>query len=251
MNQESKAFRFLPGVTEQLGWYVYALRDPLNDHHIFYVGKGVGNRLHQHAKAASGSWQAGETKRELKINTIQQIQPAKKQVGVEIIRHQLASSEEAYQVEAAVIDALRLAGHDWLTNVQRGHGTARGWRPLDDLVAEYRSEPVEISEPVLLIKIEKVWSRTPNIDGDELYQAVKQEWRLGTRREDATYAFAVARGIIRGCYEIDDWYPAPNTAGRVGFNGRRSPDLDEKYRLGSVEHLTKRGSQSPVLYVNC
>lgn len=32
-------FSFLPGVTEHLGYYVYALRDPRNDR-FFYVGKG-------------------------------------------------------------------------------------------------------------------------------------------------------------------------------------------------------------------
>ncbi len=249
MTDESKSFRFLPGVAEKLGWYVYALRSAT-------TASSTSARVSeiaciQHAKAASGAWQAGESKRELKMAGIQEIHQAGKQVGVEILRHHLESSDEAYQVEAAVIDALRLAGHDWLTNLQRGHGTARGWRPLDDLVAEYRAERVDITEPVLLIKIEKVWSRTPNIDGDELYQAVKQEWKLGTRREGAAYAFAVARGIIRGCYVIDDWYPAPHVAGRVGFNGHRSPEMDEKYRLGSVDHLTKRGSQSPVRYVNC
>jgi uncharacterized protein len=248
---EAKEFRFLPGVAPRLGWYVYALRDPLNDNRIFYVGKGLGDRVHQHAKAASGGWQAGESRRELKLATIQEIQAARKQVGVEIIRHDLGSSEEAYEVEAAVIDALRLAGHTWLTNLQRGHGTEHGWRPLADLVASYAAKPAEITEPVLLIKIEQVWNRTPNMDDDALYAAVKQEWRLGPRRNRAEYAFAVARGIIRGCYVIDEWYPAPHVAGRVGFNGRRSPDMDEKYRLTRIDHLMKRGQQSPVLYVNC
>jgi hypothetical protein len=42
---EPKAFRFLRGVSEELGWDVYALRDPLNDDRIFYVGKGRGDRV--------------------------------------------------------------------------------------------------------------------------------------------------------------------------------------------------------------
>ena len=42
---------FLPGVAEQLGYYVYALFDP-RDNALFYVGKGVVGRVFQHAREA-------------------------------------------------------------------------------------------------------------------------------------------------------------------------------------------------------
>lgn len=41
---------FSPFVQEQIGWYVY-LPDP-RDGGVFYVGKGSGNRVFEHAHAA-------------------------------------------------------------------------------------------------------------------------------------------------------------------------------------------------------
>ncbi len=43
---------FSPYVSEQLQSYVYVLRDPRDDV-VFYVGKGVGNRVFAHTQAAS------------------------------------------------------------------------------------------------------------------------------------------------------------------------------------------------------
>lgn len=43
-----------PYVAEQLGWYVYLLRDP-RDAEVFYVGKGRGNRVFAHQAHVAGS----------------------------------------------------------------------------------------------------------------------------------------------------------------------------------------------------
>ncbi len=43
---------FGPEVIEKLGFYVYRLIDPRNGE-TFYVGKGKGNRLYEHAAANS------------------------------------------------------------------------------------------------------------------------------------------------------------------------------------------------------
>ncbi len=50
---------FNSAVAEHLRWYVYALRNPL-DGRIFYIGKGKGNRVFQHAVAAEGSLRGEE-----------------------------------------------------------------------------------------------------------------------------------------------------------------------------------------------
>ena len=46
--------RMAPGVTEKLGVYVYALIDP-RDRSIFYVGKGVGDRVYSHVLVRHGA----------------------------------------------------------------------------------------------------------------------------------------------------------------------------------------------------
>ena len=51
-------------VKEALGYYVYALVDP-RDRKIFYIGKGKGNRIFQHAEAA-----LVENTSDLKLDTI-------------------------------------------------------------------------------------------------------------------------------------------------------------------------------------
>jgi hypothetical protein len=39
----------VPGVAEKLGYYVCPHRDPTRSGAIFYVGKGQGDRVYQHA----------------------------------------------------------------------------------------------------------------------------------------------------------------------------------------------------------
>jgi hypothetical protein len=76
------ALAFLPGVAERLGFYVYALRDPRIGQ-VFYVGKGVGDRVYQHARNAKAS---GESAKGAKLATIREVHNAGLEVGVEIIR---------------------------------------------------------------------------------------------------------------------------------------------------------------------
>lgn len=40
---------FSDKVKQKLGYYVYALADP-RDNKIFYIGKGINNRIFQHCK---------------------------------------------------------------------------------------------------------------------------------------------------------------------------------------------------------
>jgi hypothetical protein len=137
--QQRDPLSFLPGLAEKLGWYVYALRDP-RDGAIFYVGKGIGNRVYQHARQVRKL--AGQTSEQLRLTTIRDVRDSGLEVGVEIIRHRIPDERTAYEVEAAVIDTLALTGSD-LTNLVGGRGSERSWRPLEEIIAEYAAEPVE------------------------------------------------------------------------------------------------------------
>ena len=90
---------FKQNVKESLAYYVYALADP-RDNRIFYIGKGKGNRVFQHAEAAV----VDET-RDLKLDTIRNIKSEGKEVIHYIIRHNL-EEREALLVESTLIDVL-------------------------------------------------------------------------------------------------------------------------------------------------
>lgn len=96
-----------------------------------------------------------------------------------------------------------------------------------------------------------------------LYEATRGVWRLGPRREKAHIALAVHRGIVLEVYAIHDWHPGdstpyktrtfddPRRLSRWEFTGSKAPEgLRNKYVGKSVAGYFKRGSQTPVMYVN-
>src|SRR5579864_6525837 len=102
-------------VAEKLEYYVYRLIDPRNGE-TFYVGKGRGNRVFQHA---IGALKPGpqEDAHDIKMKRIREIVDAQLEVGHVIHRHGIKDEETAFQVEAAVIDPYpglsnRVGGHD-------------------------------------------------------------------------------------------------------------------------------------------
>lgn len=245
---------FLPGIAERLGWYVYALRDPRDGGTIFYVGKGKGDRVYQHAVHAKVVGDEGG--QGLKLSTIRAIHAAGMAVGVEIVRHEIVDEATAFEVEAGVIDALQLAGIE-LSNRVRGHGTARGWRQFDDLVAEYHAKPATIAddERVVLIRINKLYRS--GMGDAELYDVTRKWWRKGAGR-NPEWAFAVYHGIVRAVYRIEGpWYhPSPEQADertrtRKAFDGIRDAEMEDRYVWTDVSAYLPKGLQTPLRYVNC
>ena len=127
--------RFSQEVIEHLGSYVYCLVDPRNDR-IFYIGKGVGNRVFRHAEGALRD-DADPT---LKNETIQQIIKNGLEVKYYIIRHGL-SDREAFLVESVLIDFLTYANfnqRDTLTNIQSGHDQKEfGIASVEEIIDKY------------------------------------------------------------------------------------------------------------------
>ncbi len=240
---ESPALAFLPGVAEKLGYYVYALRDP--DGQIFYVGKGKGDRVYQHAALARSV--KGESAKQLKLEKIRKIHERGHDVTVDIIRHGL-TDEEAYEAEGAVIDALRLLGHD-LTNLARGKwARSQGWVALDELRARYAAPPVTIDDRVVLIRINKLFRH--GMTDEELYTATRQWWVMNPRRRPE-FALAVFNGVVRAAYKIDPdgWQREKNR--RWQFAGSRDAGAEAKYAWRDVRAYAKQGAQNPIKYVNC
>lgn len=241
-------------VSERLGWYVYALIDPRDDT-VFYVGKGKAERaLHHGWQARIGSSDA-PMRSTLKLDQIRAIHSAGLDVRIWVLRHDLATEKLAEEVEAAVIDAFRLARREMgdLTNEVAGKGSvSRGAQPIEELVYRYAPHRVEIapSHRVLLVRPKNLWSA--GLGEADRYRAARQWWKVSPGRRSPDIAMVVVGGIVRSVYRLDPkrWKESPE-GGRWRFTGKRDPDLEAQYVGGDVSHLLPAGTRTPVRYVNC
>jgi hypothetical protein len=98
---------------------------------------------------------------------------------------------------------------------------------------------------------------------DELYDATRSCWKLGSRRNLAKYALAVFEGVVREVCEIAGWHEGgstpcksgihkkPRTEGRWEFTGQKAEDsVRSRYVGRSVAGYFTQGQQNPVKYVN-
>lgn len=231
-----------------LGFYVYAYIDP-RDESVFYIGKGVGSRAISHLFESSESD---------KVTRIAEIRAVGLEPRIDIIAHQLRDDPEASRVEAALIE---LVGINRLTNVVRGrYSTDYPRRPLADLIMENSAQPADITDPSLLIRINRQFKY--GMSAEELYESTRGVWVVGERRHRARFAMAVYAGIVREIYEIESWHRAGTTpyatrlqaelanqkSKRWEFLGRVAAEPDRSRYIGrSVAHLFRVGQQSPVV----
>ncbi len=121
-------------------------------------------------------------------------------------------------------------------------------------------EPVEIVDPVILIRISQEYR--DGMSGIDLYEATRGVWRIGVRREQVRYALTVHRGTVQEVYRIHHWQPALTTPyttrdldaaqiqGRFEFVGAVAEDpVRNRYVGKSVAHYFTRGGQNPITYV--
>lgn len=121
---------------------------------------------------------------------------------------------------------------------------------------------VEITDPVIVIRIQRAYR--PDLSEQELYEATRGVWVIGSRRSGARYVLAVYDRIVREVYAVEGWHRAGTTVyttrpladvhrdGRWEFTGRVAPDVvRDRYVGKSVGGLWKRGAANPITYVNC
>lgn len=229
-------------IIEQLKFYVYRLVDPRNGE-TFYVGKGVGNRVFQHAQGILGLDNFSE-----KIERIRDIQIAGLKVIHIIHRHGL-DENTAYEVEAALIDA-----YPGITNIMEGHGNSEfGVMHASEIIQKYSAEEVLFEHKALMINV----NRTAT--ADTLYEATRFAWRLSIHKaEQAEVVLSVRHGIIIGVFVVENWLPATRenfplrepVPGRYGFIGERADTEIEKVYLGKKlpEYYRKKGASNPIKY---
>lgn len=252
----------------QVGWYVYALRDP-RDGTIFYVGKGKENRWFDHIKDAEAT-SAGE-ELSLKLSRIREIHDSGHKVDAFLIRHGIATEKGAFDVEAAVIHAYRLlesarvSGGVELTNIAEVHEPERGLSDVKVAQTLFNAPPApDIDFPCAFFRLPRLWY--PTMSDEDLRQATLGWWsrrEVAKGKEKAQYAFAVSRQIIRGVYRIEpsmwrtrrepdrDWEDDIGKEPRWGF-----PDCEPAAEMShflntSVKHLYKRGDASAARFLNC
>jgi hypothetical protein len=180
---------------DALGHYVYLLIDS-RDGQVFYVGKGVGGRCFDHDAADDG---------ERKALRMAEIKAAGLETRIDIIRHGMATKEEAYQVEAAVIDAYGLEN---LTNKVPGHGAEKfGRASLADLAVRYMPEEAVIRDRVIFVKLADTFRK--DITDHELYEAARGVWSLNPETA-SKYDFVLAlwEGIVVEVYRTRHWQAA-------------------------------------------
>jgi len=231
---------FSQAVIEKLEFYVYFLQDPRNENdEIFYVGKGIGNRVFDHMECAIDTNDETE-----KIDKIRDIVNSGNKVKHFILRHGL-SEKTSFEIEAAVID---FVGMKNLSNLQSGrYSSDFGIKTADEISAMYEAQELNTNKPILLININKAYRR--DMSDNELYDATRESWRLTVRREKAVYAVATYRGLTREIYKINDWYPVKK---RWAFNGTKANEsIRKELRYKSVSSFFTKGASFPIRYLNC
>ena len=205
----STPLRFSDHICEKLGHYVYRLMDP-RDGTTFYVGRGQGNRVFDHAagKQAPADSENGDS---LKLKTVSEIRNAGLEVQHVIHRHG-TDEAAAREVEAALIDA-----YPGLTNVQPGYDDQRGVMHAAEVVIEYEAPIAEASHKLLLINVNRSVSEHHN-----LLDALPFAWKIDPHKAAlAEYVLGVRRGLIIGAFIADKWLPATQENFRVLFSLRK------------------------------
>jgi len=132
-----------------------------------------------------------------------------------------------------------------------------------------RLSTLRVDDRVIAISINEQYPHCK--DAAELYRATRGLWRLKKERaENAKYAFAVYRGVVKEVYEIDKWLPATKAfsdfwveklgsqgrtispaehVGRYEFIGNLAPEAIRQKYIGHT--LPTRSYGNPILYFNC
>ena len=255
LDERSNELRFSPGVAKELRHYVYILIDPRNGH-VFYVGKGQGDRIFAHVNAdisnvhefdKSGVMKNEDneiaTEESLKLQVIRGIR-SEELLPIHIVHRHGMDEETAFQVEAALIDAF-----PGLTNEQSGHDSNE-YGPANVSQLNKRFALTEIvfnpTHKLLIIKINQ--DRVEQNNGDH-YATVRSSWRLNpSRAANAQYVLAVVGGVCKAVFNVDEWNPIGD---RWEFNGTpAAEDIASLYVNKLIpKKYRKRGMAAPVLYV--
>ena len=199
---------FRQKIKEALGYYVYALVDPRNSK-IFYIGKGKGNRVFQHAEAA-----LLDNTPNLKLDTIRSIISEGKEVVHYIVRHNL-EEKEAYLVESTLIDMLtysRFNHNNQLTNLMAGHHQwDEGIMSIEELNILYDCPKIEIKngDYILLVNLNQSYNQA-KANGVykryDIYESTRKYWKISSEKASHIgYVLGVYKGVVRCVIKVKSY----------------------------------------------
>lgn len=249
--------RFSTLAKEQLGWYVYLLRDP-RDGVVFYVGKGKGDRAFAH-EASATSAEDHPALQSAKAVRIAGIASDGERVQVDVLRHGIPNESQAYEVESAAIDLANMLVPGNLLNVVLGHHhVQRGLMPAQEIEVLHAAKPAPaLKVPVMLVSLNNRWD--PSLSEQELEAATAFWWHArGSRRDKCQYVFGVHNGVVRSVYRPLRWRgrvkgdhgweeDLGKTYTRWGFEAGPAPEMGH-YMRTSVRRFI-RATQWSFLYV--
>lgn len=266
--------QFTQKIADELKSYVYALIDPRNSQ-IFYIGKGQGNRVFQHAADALDRPEKTD-----KLELIREILASKGPDGQPlkvkhyIIRHHL-SENEALDIESVLIDIFTYSAFSnhtigSLTNIQAGtHQSCYGIATTDEICRIYGADPIDLQQLADELKLNFM---TININGsyraedeeDAIYEATRKSWCVGDQSANKVdYAIAQYHGFIvgafycRNCWELDTEQSSKDNKKKKRRFFSQPTTLDQtiqkqlddlRERLKNKRITVKRGNANPIKY---
>ena len=204
---------FDPTIRAELGIYVYLLIDP-RTRRVFYVGKGGGkfdgpgnSRVFHHFDEAAKS-----TRNSAKLATIRAIWAGGMDVEWQIVRRRLLTENEAFHVEAAIIDTLALSANGTPDNDQGGHGAALHAHIPPAQILALGAPAINPGQActVFIFDINQGVARRGgigDISADDLYAATRASCSIGERFRNSPgmYAVGVIQGISYAAFAIERW----------------------------------------------
>lgn len=239
---------------QELKYYVYMLLDPYNNK-PFYIGKGIGNRVFNHLNCALNDTDTTNAK----YDKIREITKKGQTIKHIIVRHGLTENE-AYQIEASLIDSLTYCGL-FLSNKVGGHNSIeKGLMTSEEIKRLYNAEQLEkIGEDCILININKKYKR--GIGGQSIYLTTKEIWTIRKNRlPQIKYVLSEYKGLVVEVFKVNEWYekergytPLAKRFGEMkigyGFNGEIAPnEIRNLYLNKSISHVKKKGAASAIRY---
>lgn len=250
------------------GYYVYALVDPRDDK-VFYIGKGIGNRVFSH-EIESDKARKSEKK---KLQKIREIENSGFSVKRLIVNWGLSESE-AFSAEATLINLLKFMPDFQLTNEVSGHHVHE-CLTTEEFEILYGAVPLEkedVKHSVLVIKINKLYRK--GMSETELYDVIRGYWAASLKSikdRKVEYVFGVHNGLIVAVYKPDEWHygyemvDAPQREllkpedyerlkNRIYFVCKNCTVLDEYaefYRYKTIANLkVNQSAQNPITYLS-